>query len=103
MGLKERREASGLTQQAAADLFGIKYRTYQNYENGVTTPTMETAARFARHFDCTIGELFDLTEGSKERMADDEAELLKVFRNLGADGRRLLLGIAKEIEKCLCD
>lgn len=90
MGLKAKRKAAGLTQQQAADLFGIKYRTYQNYENNVTTPDMDTAAKFARYFHCTIGELFDLKEGM-----NDQNELLDIFNQMNTDGRDVLLVIAR--------
>ena len=63
MSLKDLRQRSGLTQKEAASVFGLKYRTYQNYELGNTSPDMDTAAEFARYFKCTIGELFDLEEG----------------------------------------
>lgn len=49
-----------MTQKEAANVFGLKYRTYQNYELGNTSPDMDTAAEFARYFKCTIGDLFDL-------------------------------------------
>lgn len=87
MGLKEKRQASHMTQKEAAALFEIKYRTYQNYENGVTTPDMETAAKFARYFNCSIGELFDLKEGMVVSERAEDERLLAMFHLLNGEGR----------------
>lgn len=97
MSLKSLRKKSGLTQKGAADLFGIKYRTYQNYENGITSPDMDTAAQFARHFGCTIGDLFDLEEGDSTGLSDKEQELITLYRSMEDDERRVLVKVAKSL------
>lgn len=99
MGLKEMREQTGMSQKEAAAFFGFKYRTYQNYENGETSPTMEDAATFARYFHCTIGELFDLEEGVKPALAKDEKEFLDLYRSLNDDGKTLVRTIATALMK----
>ena len=87
----------GLTQKDAAEIFGLKYRTYQNYENGVTNPEMDTAAKFARYFGCTIGKLFDLEEGSDQITSQDEKELIDLYRRLSEAGRKALMATAKSL------
>jgi DNA-binding XRE family transcriptional regulator len=82
MGLREMRVESGMRQYEAADLFGISHATYQNYELGKTSPTMETAAAMARHFGCTIGDLFDLEEGRPDELTAEERAILADFRAL---------------------
>ncbi|MBR0403792.1 MAG: helix-turn-helix transcriptional regulator [Eggerthellaceae bacterium] len=99
MSLKDKRKESGMTQHQAAELFGIKYRTYQNYENGVTSPDMDTAAVFARHFSCTIGDLFDLEEGAAASLEPEEARLVEMFRNMTPDGRAALLAVCREFAR----
>lgn len=95
MSLKDKRKIAGLTQRAAAEVFGLKYRTYQNYENGVTSPDMDTAAQFARYFNCSIGELFDLEEGSEAApLSPVERKLLNLAAQLNSDGLSRLLEIA---------
>ena len=37
-GIKEAREAAGLTRQEMAELFEIPYKTVQNWENGIRKP-----------------------------------------------------------------
>lgn len=96
MSLKSKRKQSGLTQKQAAELFSLKYRTYQNYENGVTSPDMDTAAMFARHFNCTIGDLFDLEEGVPSLPVDEE-KLLATYRQLNHEGMAKLLEYADDL------
>ena len=93
MGLKEMRESTGMSQKEAAAFFGFYYRTYQNYENGVTSPTMDDAARLARYFNCTIGDLFDLEEGIKPALSADEQRLLNAYRSLDESQRNTVLAM----------
>ena len=97
MSLKDLRQRSGLTQKEAANIFGLKYRTYQNYELGNTSPDMDTAAEFARYFKCTIGELFDLEEGDSEQIGNADSELLDLFNSMNKDGRKALMSVAKSL------
>lgn len=97
MSLKDRRQQSGLTQKEAAEVFGLKYRTYQNYELGNTSPDMDTAAEFARYFGCTIGELFDLEEGCSEHIGAADRELLGLFNSMSADGQKALIHVARSL------
>lgn len=76
-------------------MFGLKYRTYQNYELGNTSPDMDTAAEFARYFKCTIGELFDLEEGDGEQIGGPDRELLNLFNSMNKDGKRPFNGHCK--------
>lgn len=95
MSLKDLRQRSGLTQKEAAEVFGLKYRTYQNYELGNTSPDMDTAAEFARYFKCTIGELFDLEEGTDEQIGRADRRLLNLFSSMSADGQKALMVVAE--------
>ena len=98
MGLKDMRKQAGLTQVAAAELFKLKYRTYQNYENGVTSPGMDTAAMFARYFGCSIGDLFDLREGSSScALTQREQSILRLFGKLNDEGCMKLIEYADDL------
>lgn len=97
MSLKDLRQRSGLTQKEAANVFGLKYRTYQNYELGNTSPDMDTAAEFARYFKCTIGELFDLEEGDSEQIGNADRELLGLFNSMSKDGQKALMSVARSL------
>ena len=55
---------------------------------------MDTAAQFARYFNCSIGELFDLEEGSEATtLSPVERKLLNLAAQLNSDGLSRLLEI----------
>jgi transcriptional regulator with XRE-family HTH domain len=78
MGFKEIRKDTGLSQTEAAEVFGMKYRRYQNYENGVSYPSYQDAARMSRFFHCSIGELFGVEEG-RTGITEPEKRILDMF------------------------
>lgn len=92
-GLKTFRQRSGLTQKEAADLFGLKYRTYQNYELGNTQPSIETMRRFAQHFNCAVEDLFSF-EAEASGFND---LLLALSDSMSEAGRRALMATAKSL------
>lgn len=92
-GLKAFRRRSGLTQKEAADLFGLKYRTYQNYELGNTQPSIQTMRRFAQHFNCAVEDLFSFeTEAS-----DFNGRLLALSDSMSEAGRKALMATAESL------
>lgn len=97
MGLKEKRKERKIKQAEMAAMFGIGYRTYQNYERGVTYPNMEQAAQFARYFNCTIGELFDLKEGNNEDYDNCENKLIYLYRKMSEKEKHLYIAIGDAI------
>lgn len=58
MELKKRREALGKTQREIADLAGISFRGYQNYELGLRKPSVDVARNIAKALGSTVEELF---------------------------------------------
>lgn len=99
MGLRDKRKARNLTQAELASMFNIGYKTYQNYENGRTSPTMEQAAQLARYFNCTIGELFDLKEGNNEDYDNCENKLIYLYRKMSERDKRLFIAIGENMIK----
>jgi len=61
-GIRERREAAGLTQAELADRVGVTRQTILYVEKGEYNPSLELAWRIAREFDARIEEIFDLPE-----------------------------------------
>lgn len=59
-GIKERREAAGLTQAELADRVGVTRQTVLYVEKGEYNPSLELAWRIAREFDARIEAVFDL-------------------------------------------
>ncbi len=99
MGLKEKRKERKIKQAEMAAMFGIGYRTYQNYERGITHPNMEQAAQLACYFNCTIGELFDLPEGNNEDYDNCENKLIYLYRKMTDANKRLYIEIGELIKK----
>lgn len=99
MGLRDKRKLRNLTQAELASMFNIGYKTYQNYENGRTSPTMEQAAQLARYFNCTIGELFDLKEGNNEDYDNCENKLIYLYRKMSERDKRLFIAIGENMIK----
>ncbi len=99
MGLRDKRKSRNLTQAELASMFNIGYKTYQNYENGRTSPTMEQAAQLARYFNCTIGELFDLKEGNNEDYDNCENKLIYLYRKMSERDKRLFIAIGENMVK----
>lgn len=97
MSLRDKRKERKLTQMELAKMFGIGYKTYQNYENGRTSPTMDQAAQLARYFNCTIGELFDLKEGNNEDYDNCENKLIYLYRKMSEKEKHLYIAIGDAI------
>lgn len=79
--IKMARENKGLTQQECADIFGVKIRAWQTYEQGVSEPKYELLCKIADLFnvstDYLLGReeqtdplaLLNVSVGEKEAMA----------------------------------
>ena len=61
MDFKKARESVGLTQQAAADLFGVKRTTVAMWETGKSLPRAELLPLIAQTYHCEISELLQNT------------------------------------------
>lgn len=60
--LKIAREQKGLTQQECADIFGVKIRAWQTYEQGVSEPRYELLCKIADTFSVTTDYLLGREE-----------------------------------------
>ena len=100
--IKNAREKKGLTQQECADMFGIKLRAWQTYEQGVSEPKFEVLCKIADYFEVTTDYLL-----GREPKADpyldlnlkkaDEDEMLKKYMSLPENVRAMLLKVMKEL------
>lgn len=48
--LRKLREERKMTQQETAQIFGLKQRTYSNYEKGITEPPYKTLIHIADYY-----------------------------------------------------
>ncbi|MEE0114601.1 MAG: helix-turn-helix transcriptional regulator [Ruminococcus sp.] len=55
--IKAAREKQGLTQQECAELFNVKLRAWQTYEQGVSEPKFEVLCKIADKFGVTTDRL----------------------------------------------
>ena len=60
--LRSSRKARGLTQQAAADAFGISLRGYCRWEAGEREPSLNVFAKIAKTFNVSADYLLGLTD-----------------------------------------
>ena len=57
--LKDRRESTGLTQDAVAQALNISRTTVTMWESGKVNPTADKLPAIAKLYGCTIDELFE--------------------------------------------
>jgi putative transcriptional regulator len=60
--LKEFRVSRGYTQEELADAVGVSRQSINAIERGRYTPSLPLALKFARTFNCSIEDLFQLDE-----------------------------------------
>lgn len=58
--IRKLRKIKGLSQKEMADLCGIAYSTYSNYENNNREPNQEVLQRIADNLDITIPDLINV-------------------------------------------
>lgn len=69
--LKEIREEKGLTLDEIQNQTGIKRGTYNNYENGVTEPKLDTWRKIADFFNVPVDYLLGISEDRSTLTIDD--------------------------------
>jgi transcriptional regulator with XRE-family HTH domain len=93
--LKEKRRAAGLSQESLATAIGSGRSTIQKYEDGDRKISDEVKARLSKVLGCEPWELMaeDISP------SDDEAELLKIYRDLDPERRMRLSALALDLQK----
>ena len=57
--LKDLRKQYGYTQKHIAEQLGITYQSYQNYELGVTVPTLQNFIKIAKLYNIAYEDLLE--------------------------------------------
>jgi len=57
MNFKKLRDEIGISQAELAKKLGLKQKTYCNYENGTTEPTLETLIKLADYYGVSVDYL----------------------------------------------
>lgn len=60
--VREHRLRRGLTQEELAHSVGVSRQSINSIERGRYTPSLPLALRFARVFECSTDDLFELKE-----------------------------------------
>lgn len=69
-GLRPRREALGLTQQAVADRAGVDRSNIANWETGRSLPMAALLPALAMALECSIDELYQVPESGTGEAAE---------------------------------
>ena len=69
--LKQLRKEKGLTLDEIQNKTGIKRGTYNNYENGVTEPKLETWQKLADFFNVPVDYLLGISKDRSTLTIDD--------------------------------
>jgi transcriptional regulator with XRE-family HTH domain len=94
--LRTARKLANITQQELAEVLGVSFQAVQKYESGenrITAPKLFKAADFLgadiRFF--TTADFDGVAQRDHTSLADEEIELLRVYRAVASPRARLLL------------
>lgn len=100
--LKQLRKSRGLTQEEAADIFGVSISSYQKYERdkGCVTPSLDVLIRIADYYKVSVDFLLGRENGEQTaldelagqfNMSMLEKEIVKGYLELPDDMRENLM------------
>lgn len=97
--LKQLRRENGLTQTELAYKLKIGQTTIASYENGTREPHIFSLIAYADFFKCSIDYLTGREQNDDTdtiiAVTPEEIELIKTYRNLNGDLKKLLLDYAR--------
>lgn len=100
--IKAAREKQGLTQQECADLFDVKLRAWQTYEQGVSEPKFEVLCKIADVFGVTTDYLLG-REPTPDPFADlnlnkeSETNVIDKYMSLPPNIRTCLMDVLLQL------
>lgn len=100
--IKAAREKQGLTQQECADLFDVKLRAWQTYEQGVSEPKFEVLCKIADVFGVTTDYLLG-REPAPDPFADlnlnkeSETNVIDKYMSLPPNIRACLMDVLLQL------
>lgn len=108
--LQELRRKNDLTQQQAADIFGIKVTTYQKYERDIISPSYTVLRKMADYFGVTTDYLLgtDLEGVSQpysfmDQLSERDRETVTQYASLPEDVRRpisdMIMSVSERLKK----
>lgn len=97
MNLKEMRKKQGLSQQDMAKIIGADQKTYSNYENGKTDPTLKTVLKLSDYFGCTLDELVGNKKKTSPTTSPTKQRALDIFNQLADNDYLVLIGYMEHL------
>ena len=92
------RRNRGWTQEQLAEAIGIEPVTLSRWETGDRALSLSTLAAVAARLEVSLGDLLDVGRPVPEPdHAPDEAELLRLYRNLPNSKRDIILRLARDL------
>jgi transcriptional regulator with XRE-family HTH domain len=94
------RQNAGLSQEKLAEMVGVSFQQIQKYENGHTTLSIIKLQQIAKALKFSVADFFEAKPVEIIQLADQEKELLKVFRKVkNAEMRDCILKLITNINK----
>jgi len=94
--IKKRRKDLGLSQEKLAEELGVTYQQVQRYENGSNKLNVDNLQVIAGILQIPVTTFFEGLEPELSvPVSPEELKLLKMYRDMKADGRKLLFNVAK--------
>jgi len=104
--LKYLRNQYNLSQQKLADILHISQQSVYKYENGITTPDLETLMNMANYFETSVDYIIGNTEIphkleplTNTMLNNDEVMLITDYRKLSQSQRSVLKSLMFEFIK----
>jgi transcriptional regulator with XRE-family HTH domain len=95
--IRECRIVAGLTQEGLAEKLGVTFQQVQKYERGATKVNLARLQQLAEVLDVPISAFFDESSFSACRLSEDEAKLLKAFKQLSEPLRHSVLDVISNL------
>lgn len=99
--IRDLREDKDISQSNISEKLHITLKTYQRYERGETPITLEVAEQLADFYSVSLdyitGRCKDKQGLSKNNLPSDEAEFLKMFRELSDIRKGEIIGTIKTL------
>ena len=106
INLRTLRKQHNLSQQKLADILHVSQQSIYKYENGITSPDIETLIRMADFFNTSVDYLVEYTdiphkiEPVEDTMLNEEETLLiQNYRKLSSNRKELVHQIIEEYIK----
>lgn len=101
--LKRLRKKHNLSQQKLADILHVSQQSVYKYENGITSPDIETLVRMADFFNTSIDYLVEYTDIShkiepveRNMLNAEENTLINNYRNLTPTQKKIVQMVMNE-------